>query len=307
MKRVLHLTFIIFSISVLLVSVEASALEGINVAVIDTGVDVNHPNLRGRIWFKNEPATNKKFGMDFSPLNGKVSTRPHDQNGHGTHIAGIIAKINPKARLQIIKYYNPKASGEENLRATIRALKYAIELDVDIINYSSGGPESSAAEKSLFALARKKGIIVVSAAGNEFRDIDTVGAAGFYPASYSMSNIITVGALDSNMRRVASSNWGKRSIDIFAPGKKIKSAFPNYKLAEMSGSSQATAFVTGAVSLIMGKEPRIKVNGIKNILFKTGFSNTYLSSLCQSGTALNLKKLKDYLRGENKRTFATAR
>ena len=156
MKRVINLTFIIFSIGVSLVSPEASALEGINVAVIDTGVDVNHPNLRGRIWFKNEPATNSKFGMDFSPLNGKVSTRPHDQNGHGTHIAGIIAKINPKARLQIIKYYNPKASGEENLKATIRALKYAIELGVDIINYSSGGQKALRRRKVYLPLPEKR-------------------------------------------------------------------------------------------------------------------------------------------------------
>ena len=68
----------------------------------------------------------------------------------------------------------------------------------------------------------------------------------------------------------------------------------------MSGSSQATAFVTGAVSLIMGKKPTIKASGIKNILFKTGFSNTYLSSLCQSGTALNLKRLKAFFKRQIK-------
>ena len=199
----------------------------------------------------------------------------------------------------LLKYFNPKADGLQNLNATIRALRYAINLGVDVINYSSGGPEKSPEEQRLFQLAKKKGIIVVSAAGNEFRDIDSLNGEGFYPASYSFPNIITVGALDKNMKRVDSSNWGEKSVDIFAPGRKIKSAFPNYQVAEMTGTSQATAFVSAAVSLILEKKKYNskleKFSSTKRLLFKTGYKMPSLKKLCLSSKALNIRLLKKQL------------
>ena len=301
------ITFLIIS---LLISFSALADKPINIAVIDTGIDPTHPLFSQKLRVGSKVATNNVFGVDFSSLDGKVSYRPFDKNGHGTHIAGIIAKINPKARLHILKYYNPEADGYQNLKATIRALRYAIENNMDVINYSSGGPERSPEEASLFKQAKDKGILIVSAAGNEFRDIDADGSEGFYPASYNYQNIITVGALDKKMNRVGSSNWGTRSVDIFAPGKKIKSAFPNYQVAEMTGTSQATAFVSGAVSLILEKKSFKSKNnkflGVKKILFKTGYHSKRLESLCLSSSALNIKELKKYLFTNDQPIFKTA-
>lgn len=294
----------------LLISFSAIAEKTINIAVIDTGIDPMHPLFNGKLMVGSTSATKSSYGLDFSSLNGEVNYRPYDQNGHGTHIAGIIAKINPKAKLHILKYYNPEADGYQNLQATIRALKYAIDNNMDVINYSSGGPEQSPQEAALFKQARDKGILIISAAGNEFRNIDASGSAGFYPASYDYENIITVGALDKKMKKVGSSNWGTRSVDIFAPGKKIKSAFPNFQLAEMTGTSQATAFVTGAVSLILEKKSYLskeeKFTRVKNMLFKTGYHSNRLKSLCLSSKALNIKGLKKYLSQRSLASIQTA-
>ena len=298
-----------FFLKLLLASIFSLSVysKDIHIAVIDTGIDPNHPQIAGKLWVGDQPASNNLFGVDFSSLDGNKNFRPFDQHGHGTHIAGIIAKINPKAKLHILKYYNPKADGYQNLKATVRALEYAINIGVDVINYSSGGPEKSPEEQKLFELANKKGILIVSAAGNEFRDIDTPEGEGFYPASYSYQNIITVGALDKNMNRVKSSNWGIKSVDIFAPGKKIKSAYPNFQVAEMTGTSQATAFVSGAVSLILEKRNfsngEQKFKETKKLLFETGYQTNSLRNLCLSAKALNIKSLKASL---NKRSIVTA-
>ena len=293
-------TFHTFLLSLILATIFCAQAKEVHIAVIDTGIDPNHPQFSGKLWVGRNPSNHDEYGMDFSSLDGSINKKPYDHNGHGTHIAGIIAKINPKARLHILKYYNPKADGYQNLKATVRALKYAINLGVDVINYSSGGPEKSPEEQKLFMLAKKKGILIVSAAGNEFRDIDIPNGEGFYPASYTFENIITVGALDKNMKKVNSSNWGTKSVDIFAPGKKIKSAFPNYQIAEMTGTSQATAFVSGAVSLILEKKnfnsKEQKFSVTKKLLFQTGYSNTKLSDICLSAKALNIKLLKQTLR-----------
>ena len=300
---------ILLSIS-LLISFSVMAEKTINIAVIDTGIDPMHPLFNGKLMVGSKNATENSYGLDFSSLNGKVNYQPYDQNGHGTHIAGIIAKINPKAKLHILKYYNPEADGYQNLQATIRALKYAIKNNMDVINYSSGGPEQSPQEAALFKQAREKGILIISAAGNEFRDIDANGSDGFYPASYDYKNIITVGALDKKMKKVGSSNWGTRSVDIFAPGKKIKSAFPKFQLAEMTGTSQATAFVTGAVSLILEKKnyssKEEKFIKVKKLLFKTGYHSNRLKNLCLSSKALNIKGLKKHLAQETLMPIKTA-
>ncbi len=288
--------YYIFIINLLLTAFLCVYGKDVNIAVIDTGIDPNHPQISGRLWVNDKPATRKNYGVDFSSLNGQINHQPIDKHGHGTHIAGIIAKVNPNAKLHILKYYNPNADGYQNLKATIRALKYAINIGVDIINYSSGGPEKSPEEQQLFELAKKKGILIISAAGNEFRNIDSPNGEGFYPASYSYENIITVGALDKSMNKVSSSNWGKKSVDIFAPGKKIKSSFPNYQIAEMTGTSQATAFVSAAVSLILEKKKfhsnYEKFLSTKNLLFQTGYQTSQLREICLSSKALNIKALR---------------
>lgn len=236
------------------------------VAVIDTGIQLDHPFLKDNIHVINGNPSKQNFGVDFS--SGSSTNTPFDQHGHGTHVAGIVKSVFPEVRILTLKYYNPAASGQANLAATIRALKYAVDHNVDIINYSGGGPESSQEELKILKEAERKGILIIAAAGNERSNIDEKRNA-YYPASYGLSNIITVGAYDDMLNIIPSSNYGKKSVDIAAPGHRIRSAIPGGGAAYMTGTSQATAFVSGVVALIKSKHPQMKFDQIKNIVLSS--------------------------------------
>ena len=227
----------------------------IHIAVIDTGIDPEHPLFENKLMVGNTKVRDiGPYGVDFSKY-ARSPKFPYDEHGHGTHIAGIIARLVPNAKLHILKYYNPRATGEENLESTIKALNYAVNLGVDIINYSSGGPEKSPIEMAILKKAQKKGIIIVSAAGNESRNIDIEGNE-FFPASYRFKNLITVGAHDKNEELIRSSNWGRHSVDLLAPGKNIKSTLPNGRYGYLTGTSQSTAFVSATVAKILRSSKR---------------------------------------------------
>lgn len=236
------------------------------VAVIDTGIQLDHPFLAENIYVRQGKKSAENYGLDFS---SKIpSTKPVDIHGHGTHVAGIVKSVFPEVKILALKYYNPQASGQQNLESTVRALEYAVKMNVDIINYSGGGPEPSTEELRVLKEAEKKGIIIVAAAGNERSNIDDKKNA-YYPASYGLSNIITVGAHDEEMQIIPSSNYGKNSVDIAAPGHRIRSAIPQGGAGVMTGTSQATAFVTGVAALVKAKYPRFTSDQIRNIILSS--------------------------------------
>lgn len=236
------------------------------VAVIDTGIQFDHPFLAPNIHVLEGKSGAANYGMDFS---GKSVTKaPVDNHGHGTHVAGIIKSVFPDVKLVALKYYNPQASGQQNLESTIKALEYAVRMNVDVINYSGGGPEPSVDELRILKEAEKKGILVIAAAGNERSNIDDKKNA-YYPASYGLSNIITVGAHDEEMQIIPSSNWGKNSVDIAAPGNRIRSAIPQGGAGYMTGTSQATAFVSGVAAMIKAKYPDFSYEQIRNVILSS--------------------------------------
>jgi subtilisin family serine protease len=147
----------------------------------------------------------------------------------------------------VLKYYDPKTGGEDNLQNSVQAILYAVRMKAQIINYSGGGADPSADEAAALKLAEKHGIVVVAAAGNEKSNSDI---HKYYPASYRLSNIISVTALDENQEVLPSSNYGS-SVDIAAPGKSIESTIPGGGYGKMTGTSQATAFVTGTIALLL--------------------------------------------------------
>jgi thermitase len=236
------------------------------VAVVDTGIQGDHPFLKNNIYVPGKKASATVYGVDFS--GDKVTNTPTDAHGHGTHVAGIVKSIYPDVKILALKYYNPKASGQANLDATIKSLQFAVDNNVDVINYSGGGPEASVEELRVLKQAEKKGIIIIAAAGNERSNIDDKRHA-YYPASYGLTNIITVGAHDDGLNIIPSSNFGKNSVDIAAPGHRIRSAIPNNGAGYMTGTSQATAFVTGVAALIKSKYPSMKYDQVKNIILSS--------------------------------------
>ncbi len=255
------------------------------VAVIDTGIDPNHPHLKNNIYIHNAKVDKDSFGVDFSKGNFSKFA-PYDYNGHGTHIAGIIKTVFPSVKILPLKYFNPKASGRDNLKSTIAALKYAVDIGVDIINYSGGGPDASTKEMRIIKRAKEKGILIITAAGNEHHNIDQLSHA-YFPASYKFDNILAVTTHDQHNKMLMSSNYGKQAVDIAAPGLRIKSSLPNNRSGYLSGTSQSTAFVTGVAALIMSQHPELSYFEVKQIIKLSSQKESSLIGLTNSGGRLD--------------------
>lgn len=268
------------------------------IAIIDTGIDMNHPMFRDHLWTNPQEINNGKdndgngFAGDFHGWNFSSQTGDiNDEHGHGTHIAGIILRKadSPRIKFMILKYYDPNKSGEANLQSSIEAIRYATKMKADIINYSGGGDVRSPLEEAAIRDAQKQGIVFVAAAGNEGRNTDR---DGYFPAGYRLSNIISVAAVDADQKLLESSNFGSESVDIAAPGKNILSALPGGRFGFMSGTSQATAWVTGLVaSLLLQSEKTLNPEQIKNALLKNATRDSLLAKKIRSEARISSLQL----------------
>jgi len=264
------------------------------VAVIDTGMDIKHEDLKDNLWVnKGETGKDKKGrnkstnGID-DDKNGYVDdvhgwnfvSKNHDltdNHGHGTHISGIlgakggngkgVSGVSPNVSIMTLKYFDPNSPGLNNLENTVKSIHYAVENGAQIINYSGGGLEFSKQEKLAIEKAQKKGILFVAAAGNERSNSDK---KKYYPADYELSNIISVTAIDPDKNVLPSSNYGVVTVDIAAPGKRIYSTLPKGRYGPMTGTSQATAFVSGVAALLMAHNPDFDANQVAKYIKKTG-------------------------------------
>ena len=222
--------------------------EGIKVAIIDTGCDVNHPNLKDRIINV----------MNFTDDDKGAINNVTDYVGHGTHVAGIIGAsdigekgiigVAPKCDLMILKALT--RSGGKN-SWVIEAIKYAVRHNVDIINMSLGSEQPSPEMYEAIKRAIDKGICVVVASGNNGDNNSNTNELN-YPASYN--ECISVGSVKyskSNSRFSASNN----EVDLVAFGegynsRGILSCYPNGLYQELKGTSMATPFISGALALL---------------------------------------------------------
>ena len=279
------------------------------IAIIDTGVDSSTPGVSNSLSFYNSKqgeitkANLENWGYDFS---SNIETyKPTDQHGHGTHIAGIINEINPYSRLIIIKYFNPMNSDDENLNSTIKAISKAIELNVDIINYSSGGEGYSAEEYNALKKAMDKGIIVITAAGNFGKNIDKDESA-YYPASYKLNNIVSVANVDKFNKLHKTSNYGRSNADIATYGTNITSWLPGKKLGELSGTSQATAIITGFASIIIGlSNERLHYTDVKNNLLSSVEKTPHLKNALKSQGTFSSRMFLNNFKKSSSRNIAT--
>jgi subtilisin family serine protease len=164
-----------------------------------------------------------------------------------------------------VKYYSDANPGPVNLKNTIRAINYAIDHGAQVINYSGGGPEFSEDEYLAMKKAESRGVLVVTAAGNEHQNTD-LKENRYYPAAYRLTNMISVAATDIQNNLLVSSNWGKQYVDVAAPGENIFSTLPGGRYGYMSGTSQATAFVTGMAALLLSQDRTLKPQQIKEII-----------------------------------------
>jgi subtilisin family serine protease len=251
------------------------------VAVIDTGVDCNHPDLQGNVW-ENPNVPYPSCGMNYI----KGTNAPTDYFGHGTHIAGIIASkynatmgsagIAPNVKIMALKTLSPGFPMREGQvkSMVMKSLQFAIDNNAKIINISSAGKVFIKEERELIDVAGKKGILVVASASNLYSNMD-IEENEQYPASYRLSNLISVGSVDDDNKKLESSNYGE-SVDVSAPGKNILSIMPNSSYGYMSGTSQAAAIVSGIAALLFSKDPELTPEEVKSIIL---YSSDKFSSL----------------------------
>ncbi|MBK26380.1 MAG: subtilase [Halobacteriovorax sp.] len=278
----------------------------IKIAVIDTGVDYDHPDLKNNI-LMNEAEFNGVDGVD-DDGNGYVDdvfgydfanndADPMDGHGHGTHCAGVIGATHNRSgirgvmgRVKVlpIKFLGDNGSG--TLEGAVRAIDYAIKMKVHVMSNSWGGGGANKALLEAIKAADEAGIVFVAAAGNSTNNNDKNPS---YPASYQVDNIISVGSMDGNGKKSWFSNYGKKSVHIFAPGSDILSTVKNGKYKKMSGTSMATPFVSGAIGLLLTHEKNMTPKEIRERLMATSVKNKTLVKYAASGRLDAYRLLKD--------------
>ena len=257
------------------------------VAVIDDGVDFSHPDLAARAWVNpgeaGELATNgidddgngyidDVHGWDF--CNDVAAVHEAGMDGHGTHVAGTIAAsldgkgivgVAPGIRIMALKFIDDSGQcGRDDM--AVAAIDYAASFGVPIINASWGGPQPSAV---LDAAIAESGALFVAAAGNWSLDLDQPGGPRFYPASSTLPNVLTVGAIDQTGKRASFSNFGTKSVDIAAPGTNILSTYPAMSgclspcYVWSAGTSMAAPHVSGVAALAGSASPALLADPVK--------------------------------------------
>lgn len=227
--------------------------ESIIIAVVDTGVDLNHPDLEANLV------------KGYTTVKGTLS--PNDDNGHGTHVSGVIgaiadngigvAGLAPKCKIMPIKVLSAKGDGNDSDIA--EGIVWAIDHGAKVINLSLGGGGAGRTLENAMLYAYNSNVLVIAAMGNNGANVKN------YPAAYK--NVVAVGASDVKNRIAPFSNYGDW-ISVTAPGLKIYSTFPTYKVelsrynlstsyAILSGTSMSVPYVSALAALILSKNKNL--------------------------------------------------
>jgi subtilisin family serine protease len=231
----------------------------IKVAIVDTGVDYTHPELKNRVL--------KDLGYNF--INNSKDTM--DDNWHGTHVAGIIAADaskgtnvsgitgNTDVKIIPIKVLDKNGQGSSDIMA--KGIRYAADQGADIINFSVGFKVKDSFIEDAIKYAKNKGVFVVVSAGNDGINCDNSSPSGDNGA-------YTVSSLNQENERSVFSNFGN-SVKISAPGEEILSTVPNGDYEYKNGTSMAAPIVAGVAALIMEENPNLSADDVADILDKT--------------------------------------
>lgn len=276
------------------------------VAVIDTGIDYRHRDLRDNMWVNvaerdgvagvdddGNGQIDDVHGFDFANNDGD----PDDDHGHGTHCAGTIAAVGNngtdlvgvtwRCRLMALKFLRSGGSGSIN--DAIACVNYASDNGADVMSNSWGGGGFSLNVLRAIEDAQREGAIFVAAAGNNNRDTD---ANPHYPSSYNSENLVSVLAIDRFDDRAWFSNFGATTVDIGAPGQDILSTVPG-GTDVFSGTSMATPHVSGAAALVWSHPDHAGKSWkeIIGLVLGNGRSLPDLAGRCVTGSTLDIEFL----------------
>lgn len=266
--------------------------QGVVVAVIDSGVDIYHSDIRDNIAINTGEIPNNGIddddngyvddvkGWDFYDNTDEVT----DPAYHGTHVAGIIAAkhwqnitsesqlsasrnvygIAPDVKILPIRFLGPQGQG--NLSDAIQAVEYAAIQEVDVINASWGGTQCSQILNDKIIALQNQGIVFVTAAGNDRLDVDQVPV---YPGVINSPNLINVAATSERGPLASFSNFGLYNVHVGAPGENIMSTIPGNRMTIMSGTSMAAPIVAGMAAILKSVNPNARPDQIKGAIVST--------------------------------------
>lgn len=280
--------------------------DNVVVAVIDTGVDWNHPDLAANSWINTAEANGTAgvdddgngfvddiHGMNFTQA-GTPNANPLDDHGHGSHCSGTIGARGDDGKGIVGVAWNTKimalkflgADGSGSLEGAIKAIDYATKMGANIMSNSWGGGGMSQLMKEAIERANAKGILFVAAAGNDGANNDT---SPHYPSNYDVPNVLSVAAIDNKGNLASFSNYGRRTVHVGAPGVNIYSSTHGGRYDSWSGTSMATPHVSGVAALLISHEPNLTavevkqrlmattkpLRGLKNKVASNGLTNAY--------------------------------
>lgn len=276
-----------------------TAGQGVVVAVIDSGIDLTHADLKNQLWVNpTEIAGNRKDddrngfiddtnGANFLNNTGNVQ----DDAGHGTHVAGVIAAsvnnstggvgLAPGAKIMALKVLDNAGNG--SLNAAVNAIYYAVNHGAKVINASWTISFGTPALQSAIAYAANKNVVFVTAAGNEGVNNDVTAS---YPGNYRYSNVLTVTAVDTAGKLAGFSNFGATKVDLAAPGVGIMSTVPG-GYDTWDGTSMAAPYVSATAALVASLRPDYTAAQIVAQIKNTVHHTTELTGKVVSGGYLD--------------------
>lgn len=281
------------------------------VAVIDSGIDYTHPDLANNMWVNSGEIPGNGIDDDqngyiddvhgINTTGSGASGDPYDDNGHGTHVAGVIgasanngigvAGISWKVKLMGLKFLGANGSG--GLAGAVEAINYMTALkrqgvNIVVSNNSWGGGGFSQTLFNAIEASTEAGIIFVAAAGNAANDND---ATASYPGGYEISGIVSVAATDRDQNLASFSNYGVNTVDIAAPGVGIYSTYPGGDYRYLSGTSMAAPHVSGVLALAAGHFTGEYSSTLLARMYASGVSRPTLTGLVRTGRTVDANRM----------------
>lgn len=269
------------------------------VAVLDTGIDLDHEDLEGNLWTNSGEVAGDGRDNDgngyVDDVHGQSfirgNTSPNDIDGHGTHSAGIIgartqnglglAGVCWNVQLMAVKFIQGTSGSSAN---AAKAILYAVDNGADILNASFTTTSSTRTLKDAVRTASDAGVLFIAAAGNAGTNNDTTPN---YPASYDFPTVIAVAATDRDDGLAYFSNTGARSVDLAAPGDTVTSTWYDNGYRARSGTSQAAPHVAGAAALVWSRYPDWSPTQVRDRLLSAVDPLPSLSGKVVTGGRLN--------------------
>jgi subtilisin family serine protease len=278
------------------------------VAVIDTGIDYNHPDLAFNVWRNPNAGQIMRTGIDPTgdSITGDIvgwdfvhnDNLPYDDNQHGTHCAGVvgavgndgkgISGVSQRVSIMGVKFLSGQGSGDT--ASAIKSIDYAVSRGAKVLSNSWGGKGDDGTNgglKDAIERAGKAGVLFVAAAGNDSTDNDRDPV---FPAAFNLENMVTVAATTETDGMAFFSNKGVKSVHIGAPGANVYSTTPGNGYAKLSGTSMACPHVAGAAALLWAQFPNADYKEIKKRLMDFGDAVPALNGKTITGKRLNVQK-----------------